>query len=241
MFFRRILGGIGGDGMKYIGRLLALAAAAVLLVGVQAQQGAEKFVALTFDDGPTPGVTERLLEGLAERYVSATFFLCGYRMENAPQLVEQIVENGHEVGIHGYSHCYLHDLPQSQVLEELTATAERIEALTGQRPTLLRPPGGLLSDALRQTAANQNLPIILWNVDTMDWCCSDPQTVAQRIVETVEDGDIVLLHDLHDSSVQGVLLAIDQLERQGYQFCTVSELAMLHGVPLEPGRAYGCF
>lgn len=227
--------------MKHIRWLWTIAAFCLLLGSVQAQKGPEKFVALTFDDGPTAGVTERLLEGLAERYVSATFFLCGYRMESAPQLVEQIAQNGHELGIHGYSHGYLHELPREAVLEEVMTTAEQIEALTGQRPTVLRPPGGLLSDTVRQTAAEQGLPIILWNVDTMDWCCSDPQIVAQRIVETVEDGDIVLLHDLHDSSVQGVLLAIDQLERQGYQFCTVSELALVHNVTLEPGRAYGCF
>lgn len=92
--------------MKRSWWLWAVTAACVLFSPVQAQKGPEKFVALTFDDGPTPGVTERLLEGLADRYVSATFFLCGYRMENAPQLVEQIAENGHELGVHGYSHCY---------------------------------------------------------------------------------------------------------------------------------------
>ena len=227
--------------MKHIRWLWTIAVLCLLLEAVQAQKGPEKFVALTFDDGPTAGVTERLLEGLAERYVSATFFLCGYRMETAPQLVEQIAQNGHELGIHGYTHCYLHEASKETVWEEITVTAERIEQLTDQHPTVLRPPGGLLSDTVRQTAAEQGLPIILWSVDTMDWCCSDPQTVAQRIVETVEDGDIVLLHDLHDSSVQGVLLAIDQLERQGYQFCTVSELALVHNTVLEPGTAYGCF
>lgn len=227
--------------MKRSWWLWAVTAACVLFSPVQAQKGPEKFVALTFDDGPTPGVTERLLEGLADRYVSATFFLCGYRMENAPQLVEQIAENGHELGVHGYSHCYLNDLPRDKVVEEITTTSERIAALTGQRPTVLRPPGGLLSDTVRETAMELGLPIILWNVDTMDWCCDNPQTVAQRIVETVEDGSIVLLHDLHDSSVQGVLLAIDQLEAQGYQFCTVSELVLVHNGTLEPGMAYGCF
>ena len=136
--------------MKRSWWLWAVTAACVLFSPVQAQKGPEKFVALTFDDGPTPGVTERLLEGLADRYVSATFFLCGYRMENAPQLVEQIAENGHELGVHGYSHCYLNDLPRDKVVEEITTTSERIAALTGQRPTVLRPPGGLLSDTVRE-------------------------------------------------------------------------------------------
>ena len=200
--------------------------------------GGEKYVALTFDDGPTAGVTERLLNGLRDRYVSATFFLCGYRIDRCPELLRRMAEEGHELGIHGQTHRYLHDCTAETVRQELVATMEQVEALSGVRPKLFRPPGGLTGGAVKPTAAELGLSIILWSVDPQDWACHNSQTVVQRILSTVQDGDILLLHDLSDSSVEAALTVIDRLEEQGFRFCTVSELAFLRGTVPEAGEAY---
>lgn len=228
-------------------RWLALILGLSLLVTgpVEAEElpggGGEKYVALTFDDGPTAGVTERLLDGLRERFVPATFFLCGYRIDRCPELLRRMADEGHELGIHGQTHRYLHDCPPETVRQELTATSEQVEALSGVRPTLFRPPGGLTGGAVKETAAELGFSIILWSVDPEDWACHNSETVAQRIHSKVHDGDIILLHDLSDSSVEAAMRVIDTLEAQGYQFCTVSELAFLRGVVPEEGQTYGRF
>lgn len=233
--------------MKWRKRCLALILGLSLLMTgpVKAEDlpggGGEKYVALTFDDGPTAGVTERLLDGLRERYVSATFFLCGYRIDRCPELLQRMADEGHELGVHGQTHQYLHTCTAETVRRELTETMDQIEALSGVRPTLFRPPGGLTGGTVKPTAEELGLGIILWSVDPEDWACHDSKTVAQRIVNAVRDGDILLLHDLSDSSVEAALSVIDQLERQGYRFCTVSELAFLRGTVPQAGAVYGRF
>ena len=233
--------------MKWQKRCLALILGlSLVLTGTAGAEslpggGGEKYVALTFDDGPTAGVTERLLNGLRERFVSATFFLCGYRMDRCPELLQRMAEEGHELAIHGQTHRYLHDCPAEVVRQELTETMEQIESLCGVRPTLFRPPGGLTGGAVKSTAAELGLSIILWSVDPVDWSCHDSQTVANRIVSAVRDGDIILLHDLSDSSVEAAMTVIDTLEARGYRFCTVSELAYLRGMVPEAGAVYGRF
>ena len=203
--------------------------------------GAVKYVALTFDDGPTGKLTGKLLDGLQERFISATFFLCGYRIEQFPETVRRMAKDGHELAIHGQTHIYLHNQPQDKIRQELEQTGNLIEELTGQKPCLFRPPGGLTSDALLAEARTEQLPIILWSVDPEDWNCHDAACVAERILSHVKDGDIILMHDLSDSSVKAAFLIIDQLQSKGYQFCTVTELAALRGVSLDPAKRYSQF
>lgn len=202
------------------------------------ERSATKYVALTFDDGPTGALTAELLDGLKERYVSATFFLCGYRAVEYPELVERIVEEGHEAAIHGWRHVYLHTLPQEEIRDELKGTSDLIEELTGVRPELFRPPGGLCSDVLMEEAAREGLAAILWSVDPEDWNTRDAGTVVRRVLKKTGDGDILLMHDLSRSSVTAALRLIDQMSAQGYQFCTVSELAEVRGKTLEAGEKY---
>ncbi len=205
------------------------------------ERGPTKFIALTIDDGPNGALTAQLLDGLKARYVSATFFLCGYRVEQYPELVRRMAEEGHELAIHGQSHAYLHTLPQEQIRAELQTTGDLVEAVTGGRPTLLRPPGGLTSEALFREARGEGLPIVLWSVDPEDWSTHDAGAVLRRALRKAGDGDIILMHDLSRSSVQAALALVDRLEAQGYQFCTVSELAKLRGVELVPGEKYHMF
>lgn len=234
--------------MKRAKRLLAVIVCGAILVGTSTNAraneayegggGQTKFVALTFDDGPTGKLTERLLDGLKERYVSVTFFLCGYRIEQFPDVVCDMAADGHELGIHGQTHAYLHKMSQQEVQKELEQTSRDIEQLTGQKPHLFRPPGGLTSDALLREARLEELPIILWTIDPEDWKCHDVNCVVKRITGKVKDGDIILMHDLSQASVTAAFRVIDELERRGFEFCTVSELAQIRGVALTPAESY---
>lgn len=201
----------------------------------------KKYAALTFDDGPAGQITQQLLEGLRERNVRATFFLCCYRMEQYPNPVEQMAEDGHEIGIHGCSHEYFTRLTNEQLQEEIRHTAGNIIGLTGTQPTLLRPPGGLYNQDVRQTVESSGLSMILWSLDPEDWDRTKRGTTANYVVSRIRPGDVVLLHDLSRENVAAALEIIDRLTAQGWTFVTVSRLAELSGTELTPGGIYRSF
>ncbi len=219
--------------------ILLILCISLLMIPGRAQAEAPKYAALTFDDGPSGRFTRRLLEGLEEKQVKATFFLCGYRLENYRSLARQIHEQGHEIGLHGYSHGDLGRMSRAEIVRELKKT----QALLPQdcRCTLLRPPGGSGGTALSQAAREQGLAIVNWSVDPRDWANHDAAAVQAAVVESVADGDIILLHDMCDCSVDAALGIIDELQAQGFRFVTVSELAAIRGIALEPGRVYSRF
>ncbi len=209
------------------------------LMGIQSAEG--KFVAITFDDGPSGHFTAELLDGLRERKVKATFFLCGYRVDQFPTLTKRIATEGHEIGTHSDAHKFFSEMSREELCRDLTASMEKLEKITGRRPTLLRPPGGIYDrEALKGTTC-ADLPIILWSVDPDDWCCCASDTVTQRVLSQVKSGDIILLHDMYDSSISAALRIIDQMQEQGYIFVTVSELAAIYGTELCGGEVYYSF
>ena len=210
----------------------------LLAMPVSAQAGG-KYVALTFDDGPSGRYTSRLLDGLKERGAHATFLLCGYRIKEYPTEAKRIVEEGHEVGNHGYSHKNMQQLSRREIAKEIMDT----QALLPEncRIRFLRPPGGCCSDAVRQVAEARNLAILNWSVDPKDWAIQDAAAVEQAVVKNVTDGDVILLHDMSDSSVNAALRIIDQLSAQGYQFVTASQLAALRGCIPKAGKTYHHF
>ena len=210
--------------------LLSLPAAA-------APQG--PYLALTFDDGPSGSITGRLLDGLRQRNVKATFLLCGYRMELYPEVTRAIAAGGHEIGLHGYSHKNLANLSRRQIGEELMKTGALVPE--DCRVRFLRPPGGADNEAIRQVAEARGLALLGWSVDPRDWATQDAEAVVRRVVESARDGDVILLHDLSDSSVKAALQIIDQLTLEGCRFVTVSELARLRKVRLTPGNRYDSF
>lgn len=204
-------------------------------------QGAndEKYVALTFDDGPSGRYTRQLLDGLKERNVKATFLLCGYRVRQYPQETQRIAEEGHEIGLHGYSHKNMQQLSRREIAQELMDT----ESLLPEncRVRFFRPPGGCCSDAVRQVAEARKLSILQWSVDPRDWDSQDASAIEKAVIQHVADGDVILLHDMSDSSVTAALRIIDHLSEQGYHFVTASELAALRGVIPKPGKSYSSF
>ena len=198
-----------------------------------------KYVALTFDDGPSGRFTQRLLEGLAQRDVQATFFLCGYRLADYGNLARRIYESGHEIGIHGYSHKDMSKMTQGQIEQELRGTMKLLPE--GCRPVFMRPPGGAVGPAVLRAAKNVHLAVLNWSVDPQDWRNLDAATVEASVVEAVRDGDVILLHDMYDGSVDGALAIIDNLRARGFQFVTVSRLAALRGTIPQPGCVYRHF
>lgn len=195
-----------------------------------------RYVALTFDDGPSGRFTRELLDGLQQRGAKATFFLCGYRIKEYPEEARRIWEDGHEIGYHGYSHKNMRDMSRRAIAQELMDT----RALLPEdcEPVLLRPPGGFVTDGVRQVAEVRQLALLRWSVDPKDWAVSSTAAIEASVLKHIKDGDVILLHDMTASSVRAALDIVDTLQQQGFRFVTVSELAQLREVRLKPGKTY---
>lgn len=205
----------------------------LLCVPAQAAEN-EKLVALTFDDGPSGRFTRRLLEGLAQRDAKATFFLCGYRLEQYSKLAQEIVDKGHEVGNHGYSHRSMCAMTPQELTDEIRNTAKMLPA----DAHFLRPPGGLCDQKIETLAKKLGLSILHWSIDPQDWATDDADLIVQRVVSRAKHGDVILLHDLSDSSVDAALMIVDALQKKGFRFVTASELAQANGYCLTSGQVY---
>lgn len=181
----------------------------------------KKKVALTFDDGPSGMYTECLLDALKERNVKATFFVMGENIEGNEEILIRMINEGHVVGNHTYSHVDLANMEFEEACEEINQTNAYIYNLTGYTPTYIRPPYGSCGDRILEAT---NMSVVLWNVDPMDWKDQNASVVTKRIINDVEDGDIILLHDIFKSSVDAAINVIDQLNQEGYEFVTIDEL-----------------
>lgn len=180
-----------------------------------------KKVALTFDDGPNGIYTEKLLDGLKERNVKATFFITGENIKENEELIVRMYEEGHLLGNHTYSHVNLSRLSFEDAYEEINNTNACIYNLTGYEMEYIRPPFGAWTNKLRDET---DMAIVMWNVDPLDWRDQNSTLIAKRILENVSSGDIILLHDIFNSSVEAALKVIDELKEQGYLFVTIDEL-----------------
>jgi len=220
-------------------RILALVLFIPLLaLPVQADYGS-KYVALTFDDGPSGKYTRALLDGLYDRGAKATFLLCGYRLRDYPDIAQRIFDEGHEIGLHGYSHKNMQNLSRRDIAAELMDTQALLP--DGCHPAFFRPPGGLYSDAVIQVAQARGLAILHWSVDPHDWEVHNRQAIENAVLKQVKDGDIILLHDMSTASVDAALDIVDALLKQDYEFVTVSELARLRGLRPKGGTVYQKF
>ena len=213
----------------------------VLSMLILPARGAEKpkLVALTFDDGPSGIFTEKLLDGLQERNAKATFLLCGYRIVQYPEVAQRIFDEGHEIGYHGYSHDSMKNMSRLSIAQELIDT----QALLPEdcEPVFLRPPGGFITDGVRQVAEARQLAILSWSVDPKDWATNETARIEQAVLETVQDGDVILLHDMTMSSVRAALGIVDELQKRGFRFVTASELARQREMRIRPGKTYHKF
>lgn len=205
---------------------------------LQRDESAKGYLALTFDDGPSGAITERLLDGLKARGAHATFFLCNYRIKVYPGPMSRYLAEGHEIGNHSATHATLTRCSAPTLASELDLTSASIKAYTGSYPILMRPPGGAYNKTVLSAAGARGMSCVLWSLDTQDWKYRNKQHDLNAILSNVKDGDIILMHDMYNSSVDAALSAIDTLQAEGYRFVTVSELAAIKGKTVKPGAVY---
>lgn len=177
-------------------------------------------IALTFDDGPSK-YTADILSLLKENNAYATFFIVGNKVEAFSSTINTMVKNGNEIGNHSYSHKWLSRLSTNSIKEEIELTQNVLKNIAGYTPTLIRPTYGAVNKKLRNST---NLKVILWDVDTKDWKIKSEEKIAERALNSIEDGDIVLMHDIYERSYNALKIIIPALKEKGYQFVTVSEL-----------------
>lgn len=199
-------------------------------------------IALTFDDGPVPD-TARLLRILKERGVHVTFFVVGQNVAENPGMVRQEIADGHEVGNHTWDHANLVALSTAGIHSQLVRTQEAVQKAAGVTPTVFRPPYGNTNSQVAAVTRQLGLAQLLWEVDPLDWRDHDSAAVQRRIVAGTARGDVVLMHDIHPTTITAVPHILDQLAAKGFVFVTVSELFAGKLVPgkeytkLEPPRA----
>jgi peptidoglycan/xylan/chitin deacetylase (PgdA/CDA1 family) len=190
------------------------------------------YIAMTFDDGPHPQNTPRLLDMLSARNIKATFYVIGQSVNLYPQIVRRTVAEGHEIGNHTNSHRLLSKLGNDDVRSEVGRCRDAIVNAAGVSPRTLRPPYGGMLQAQREMIFEEfGTPIILWSVDPLDWKRPGPSVVSSRIIAGASAGGIVLSHDLHGQTVDAMPATLDALLRKGFQFVTVSQLLAMRTEP----------
>lgn len=203
-------------------------------------------LALTFDDGPHPQLTPKLLDILRQQGVRATFYVIGRNVETYPDIARRIVAEGHEIANHSWSHPALTKVSAAKLKQEIESTSNVIERVTGRRPTNMRPPYGAINDRVRQAILQDHkLDVIMWSVDPLDWKRPGASVVTQRMVQGAKPGAILLAHDIHPGTIEAMPQTIAQLKAKGYGFATVSQLLALRETesapvhPETPPAAYG--
>lgn len=182
-----------------------------------------RVVALTFDDGPSAKYTEILLDGLKERGVKVSFFLIGECIEGNEEIVKRMDEEGHLVGVHCLHHTDLTREKPEEANNQLEQTKSMIEAVTGKTPEYVRPPFGNWNETLGDKVS---MVPVFWNVDSVDWKLKNTSRIVNKVIKDTKNGDIILMHDEFQTSVEAAFQIIDNLLANGYTFVTVDELTI---------------
>ena len=194
---------------------------------VEVETGPEMpVVALTFDDGPYAPVGNRIMDSLEKYNGRATFFVVGNRVAEYQTEIKRMHDNGHEIANHTYGHKYLNKLGADEIRSQVELCNQAVAAVTGESPRLVRLPGGNKNDTV---LGNVNYPMIMWNIDTLDWKTKNADKTVQAVIGKVKDGDIVLMHELYTASGDAAVRIIPTLTEQGFQLVTVSELIRFRG------------
>lgn len=194
-------------------------------------------VALTFDDGPYAPVGNQIMDCLAAYGGKATFYVVGNRCASYQAEMQRMAAEGHEIGNHTYEHKYLNKLGADQIQYQVNRGTEAIQAASGVAPATMRLPGGNKNATV---LANIHVPIIMWSIDTLDWKTRNTQSTVDKVLGTVGDGDIILMHELYRQTGDAAVQIIPALVERGFQLVTVSELAQYRG-GLQGGHVYSAF
>gem|GEM_PF-6100035 len=187
----------------------------------------QPMIALTFDDGPRPS-TEKVYAALKKHNVVATFFVIGMYVYGKSELLQRLVEQGNEIGNHSWSHLNFRDISHEEVVSQIVRTDAAIERAIGVKPRFVRPPMGLFDTNVRLAVGDRQ--IAMWSIDTLDWKHKNWGKTMDAIVGKVRDGDIILIHDLVDSTANNIEELIIYLKEEGYQLVTMSELVKYRSV-----------
>lgn len=177
-------------------------------------------VALTFDDGPSR-YTKDIIDTLKSNNVNATFFVLGNKIEIYKDIISESIKNGNEIGNHSYNHKWLSKLSTNELLDQINKTQDILKETVNYTPTCFRPTYGSVNNRIRKSI---NLSITLWTIDTKDWKINSVDRIVERAIKDIEDGDIILMHDIFQRSSEALKKIIPKLKEQGYQFVTISEL-----------------
>lgn len=194
-----------------------------------------KLIAFTFDDGPSYN-TSAVIDVLAKYNVTATFFLTGKNIEGNEKIVKKLSDNNMEIGNHTYNHLLLTKYKEEKIKEEIDKTNNLIYNITNSYPTLLRTSYGSVNKIIKKVS---NMPIIIWNIDTLDWKYKNSNNIANKILNKAKDGDIILMHDIYKSTLNSLDIVIPKLLENNYQIVSVSELFYYKELELEKGKVYG--
>lgn len=191
----------------------------------------KKALALTFDDGPHPAYTRRILEILRREKVKATFFVIGFMAEKNPELIKEIAKEGHAIANHSYSHATLTKLSFNQMMTEYKAANGVVRSLTGKSPRYCRPPGGDFSEAVVDAGAVLGMTTVLWTNDPGDYANPGQKTLLKREIRKLTPGGIVLLHDGSQDTLNTLAEFVRAAKAAGYKFVSLDEL---RGVKSKP-------
>ena len=194
-------------------------------------------VAITFDDGPG-AYTDRLLDIFEEHGARGTFFLVGNQVKKKTETVQRMVAEGHEVAAHSWNHRQLTKLEGEELEEQLMKPRAAIYKATGVDAVIMRPPYGSYSDSVAEVAEGLGISAVNWNIDTLDWKNKNADAVYKACMKDLKDGNIILCHDIHKTTVDAMEKVIPAIIEEGYQLVTVTELLTAEGKELEPGKLY---
>lgn len=193
-------------------------------------------IALTFDDGPNPDSTKRILEVLTNNYSHATFFVVGTNAAKYPEMLQAIAASGCELGNHTNNHKDLTKISDAEINEQIDGVNRSVKKATGEKTTVIRPPYGAYDEHVLGILSE---PVVLWDVDTEDWSSRNAAKIVEQVMDNVKDGDIVLMHDIYDSTAEAVEILVPKLKERGFLVMSVSEMAKYKGKELEKNKAYG--
>ena len=184
-------------------------------------------IALTFDDGPHPRYTKEILEILDEYNIKATFFVIGINVKYYPETMNSIIEHGHEIGNHTYTHPRVKDLDCLKLKNEIEDCEDTVCNLGEYHTKLFRPPEGMIGGEVKNAVKDLGYKVILWDIDTRDWAHTPPKDIAENVINNVKSGDIILMHDYiayNSPTPEALRLFIPKLLEKGYKFVVISEL-----------------
>lgn len=192
-------------------------------------------VAFTFDDGPNYN-TKKLIDVLNKHRVHASFFVVGSNVKSHTRIIKYMKESGMDIGNHTYNHKELTKYKKNIIKNEIELTNNAIYEVTSSYPKFLRPPYGSINKKVKEVS--NNMPMIIWNLDTLDWKCHNSEYIVKKILNNIDDGDIILMHSIYSATINAVDIVIPKLKDIGYEVVSVSELFYYKDKTYQNGLVY---